>query len=58
MKKYLISKTTTYAEVFKIKAKDENEAIEMLKMLGTKHFKKVNDFTTDIFYQSEGEAEN
>jgi RIO-like serine/threonine protein kinase len=56
MKTYLISKTTTYAEVFEVKAKNDDEAILKIQMEGESKFKKVNQFTTDVFYQSEGEA--
>ena len=56
MKTYLISKTTTYAEVYEVKANNESEAELKLRYEGEKHFKKINQVTTDVFYQSEGEA--
>lgn len=57
MKTFLISKTTTLAEVFAVKAKTEDEALNKIKDGNEKDLKKVNEFTTDIFYQSEGEDE-
>jgi RIO-like serine/threonine protein kinase len=54
MKTYLISRTEARAEVFEVKAKDEDEAIIKLQSEGMDKFKKVNQFTTDVIYQYEG----
>ena len=56
MKTYLISKTSTTAEVYEVKANNESEAELKLRYEGEKHFKKISQFTTDTFYQSEGEV--
>lgn len=56
MKTYLISKTETIAQVFEVKALGEDEAIYKLKMNGSDNYKRVSVFTTDVFYQSEGEV--
>jgi hypothetical protein len=56
MKTFLISKTTTTAEVYEVKANNESEAELKLRYEGEKHFKKVSHNITDMFYQSEGEA--
>ena len=56
MKTYLISKTITKTEVYQVKANNESEAELKLRYEGEKHFKKISQFTTDTFYQSEGEV--